>query len=122
MPGEADYSTVDSIGRRLVEASDTLREMTGRVAKARQVREYDSDRRKRALSCAVKDFLGTGAKSIAEAEHKARSSESYGAAMENLRSQLENAERVIADWDAAKVAWESARSLLSIQKQIVTNI
>lgn len=114
----ADYSTIEAISARLIEASDALGRQTERVAKARMVRDYDSDRRKRALSCAVKDFLDEGV-SAAAAEHKARASESYAELMKSTGKDLLAAEQAIAEWEATKCRWESARSLLSVQKSII---
>jgi hypothetical protein len=117
----ADYSTIEEVSARLIEASDRLGELTGAVAKARQIREYDSDRRKRALSCAVRDFLNEGDSATA-AEHKARASESYAELMKATARDLITAEQTIAEWEAVKCRWESARSLLSVQKQILGNL
>lgn len=118
----ADYSSIEAISERLIEASDAIGNMASRVAMARQVRDYDGDRRKKALSCAVKDSQATGAASITAAEHQARASESYANAMLELSKSYRSAEQTIAEWEAAKIKWETARSLLSIQKQLVTNL
>lgn len=117
----ADYSTISQIQDRLIEASDALDGMAEDVAKARQIREYDSDRRKRALSCAVMDFLKTG-ESATAAEHKARASESYADMMKARGKELEVAETIIAKWDAVKIKWQTAQSLLSMHKSLVTNL
>lgn len=116
----ADYSTIESISERLIEASDALGKMTERVAKARQIKDYDSDRRKRALACCVTPLLAGN--SAASAEHQARASESYGELLESRGSELAGAEEVIAEWEAAKIKWETARSLLSVQKSLVANL
>ena len=52
-----DYSTIEQISARLIESSEELARMVESVAKARQIRDYDGDRRKRALSVAVADIL-----------------------------------------------------------------
>lgn len=121
MLASADYSDIQAISRELVEASGALSNMSERVAKARQIRDYDNDRRKRALSCCVADFLKNG-ESATAAEHKARASESYAALMKQTGKDLLVAEETIAEWEAVKCRWETARSLLSIQKQIVGNL
>jgi len=117
----ADYSDIEAISARLIESSDALGRMVERVAKARQIREYDSDRRKRALSCAVASFLQTG-DSATSAEHKARASEGYAELMKARGEELTLAETIIAEWEAAKIKWETARSLLSVQKSLVANL
>lgn len=112
-----DYSSIESISARLVEASDAVGEMYEKVARARQVREYDSDRRKRVLSVAMRDMLKEGM-SAAAAEHTARASESYGEMMKQLGKDLLMAEAIIAEFEATKLRWETARSLLSCHKTI----
>lgn len=121
MHASADYSTVESISKRLIEATDAMDAMIEDVAKARVVRDYDSDRRKAILSSAVADFLKDG-ESATAAEHKARSSQTYAECMKLLRKELEAAETTVAKWEAAKLRFEAARSLLSIQKQLITNL
>lgn len=91
------------------------------VAKARVIRDYDGERRKAILSRAVADFLKEG-ESAAAAEHKARASSSYADCMKLVRKELESTESVVAEWEAAKLRFEAARSLLSIQKQLITNL
>lgn len=117
----ADYSTIEAISERLIEAANRIGNLADAVAKARQVQDYDTDRRKRALSCSVMDFLSKGDSATA-AEHKARASESYNESMNARASELENALVVIAQWDAEKIKWETARSLLSVQKSLVANL
>lgn len=117
----ADYSTIEGISKALVAASDDLASMADAVARARQIRDYDSDRRKRALSLAVRDLLAEG-NSATSAEHKGRASDSYQEMMKQTATDLIRAEKTIADYEAAKIRWETARSLLSVQKQIVGNL
>lgn len=117
----ADYSDVQRLGEELYAVAQKLSELTPELAKARTVRDYDGDRRKRALSRAVVPFLEAG-ESAAAAEHKARNSEDYAKEMEVLRAQLRHAEAVIARHDAQRVKWESVRSLLSIQKALTNNL
>lgn len=94
--------------------------MAQEVAKARQVREYDSDRRKRCLALAMKPFLEDG--SAAAAEALARASEEYQKSMKQLGNELVAAEKVIADYEATKIQWESARSLLAMQRDMTRNL
>lgn len=119
----ADHSDIEHLSTELLLASDALAQMTGQVAKARQIREYDSDRRKRALALAVQDVLGhTPEAANAAAEHKARASQSYQAAMGQLGAELREAEKMVAQWEASKARFEALRSLLSVQKNIVANL
>ncbi len=119
MLASADYSTIEAVSKRLVEASEYLTEMVGRVAAARQAREYHSDRAKRALSIAVRDAIALKPDlGVSAAEHAARASEGYGEAMKKIGGDLLAAEQTVAEWDAAKCRFEAARSILSVQKQI----
>lgn len=119
----SDYTDIESLSEQLMDAANELAKKTRMVSAARQIREYDSDRRKRALSLAVRDVLNAAPDtSAAASEHKARASEGFGENMNQLRRELREAEQVIAEWEALKVRWESLRSLLSIQKQIATNL
>lgn len=119
MLASADYSTIEAVSKRLIEASDALADMVGRVAVARQTREFDSDRRKNALSSAVRDVLAAKPElSMSAAEHLARSSKTYEASMKRLAADMVSAEHIVAEWEATKCRFEAARSLLSVQKTI----
>lgn len=123
MIASADYSTIEAISKRLLEATDTLGSLVERVGAARQIREFDEPRRKKCLSDAVSDAIRTNDKlSISAAEHLARSSSSYTSAMKRVGEDLKQAETTIAEWEVAKARFEAARSLLSIQKAITTNL
>lgn len=117
---QRDYSDIAQIQQALMEASDELSRMTDEVAKARQVKEWDSERRKAALSCQVAPMLGEG--SAAAAEHKARASDAYHKAMHALSTDLYAAEKAILKYETTRIRWESARSLLSIAKTITNTI
>ena len=121
MLARADYSDIAAISQKMVEASEAIAALVERTAAARQVREYDSERRRGALSRAVVPFLDQG-ESATAAEHKARASTGYSAAMRLLGCQLQVAEEVMAEYDSHKIRFECARSLLSIQKSLVTNL
>jgi hypothetical protein len=100
--------------RDLGEQSDKLEAMCEAVAKARHVREYDSDRRKRALAVEAAKQVGLSASA---AETMARSSMAYYKSMKLLGEEFANAELIIARWDAQKIRCEVARSILSITKE-----
>lgn len=114
-----DFHSIDSISKYLFDATEQMAEMAELVAKARQIREYDSDRRKRALSCGVSDFLKVG-ESATAAEHKARASDSYQQLMKETAKDLIAAEKTIAEWTALNARFEALRSLLSVQKSLVS--
>lgn len=116
----ADYSDVAALQKRLVEAADRLSALVPELAKARQIREYDSDRRKRALAVAAMPFLAE--LSATAADTTARASASYQKAMKELGNQLLAAEKVIAEHEAVKIQWESARSLLAMQRDMTRQL
>lgn len=95
--------------------------MAGRVAQARQIREYDGDRRKRALAVWALPFLKAG-ESASAADISARASEGYKSDMYALALALQAAEKTIMEFEAMKIQWESARSLLSLQRETVRNL
>ena len=99
--------------------ADTVREMDAladEVGVARQVREFSSDQRKRALARAMQAALA-GGESAAKAEAEARGSDTYGKELEILSRQLTAAEQSIAKWDVLKITWESVRSMLAMQRE-----
>lgn len=120
-PGGSDFSTIESAQRQLAQASEELSGMTESVAKARQVREFHSDRLKRALAVSVREFLAAGDSATA-ADTKGRASVAYGEALDQLSIQYGAAEAVIAKWEATRIHWESARSILSSLRAIVSNV
>lgn len=119
----ADYSTVEELQRRMVEQCDALDSLVEDIAKARQVLDYASDRKKNALAAAVSYEVGQDKTlSVSMAEHRARCNKNYEASMRTLTKESLDAEIVVAQWEVAKLRWETGRSLLSIQKQLVTNL
>ena len=117
----ADYSDVQKLGAELLSIADKISQMTPEISKAQMIRDFSSDRRKRALAKAVLPFLSSG-ESAAAAEHKARALPAYGAELQALGDDLRSAEDVIARHAALKTKWESVRSLLSIQKALTANL
>lgn len=111
----ADHDTVLSAQRQMNQAALDLAKMANDVADAKFVKQYDSDRLKRAFSVAVATFLGQG-NSATAAEHLARAGDHYGTAMFDLGEQYKSAMRVIEKHNATMVKYESARSLLSLEK------
>lgn len=117
----ADYSETLAIQRQLSDCVNKLNAMAGRVALARHVREYDSDRRRRCLAIAALPLLKAGLSSAA-ADTEARASAPYGESMKQLGVELVAAEKTLAEWDAIRIQIEVARSLLSMQKASMTNL
>lgn len=117
----ADFGECAELQRKLLDSVDKLNRMAPSVSLARHVREYDSDRRKRALAIAAMPLLTAGASSAA-ADTEARSSGPYEAAMKQLGKEFVAAERTLAEWDALRIQVDVLRSLLSLQKSQMTNL
>lgn len=114
----ADYETSLGIARRMNSAVMELVKMSGEVAQARQVKEFNSDRLRRAFSVLVVEQLNNPPNSaISAAEHRARASDTWGAALNDLGEQYKTAIRVLETYEAIKTQYEAARSLLSLEKE-----
>lgn len=111
----SDNTVVAKAQAQLQRCALALERMANDVADARQIKEFSHDRCKRALSIGVAEFLEAG-ESAAAAEHKARGSKAYGTALHDLSEQYKASMRVIEAYEAQRVLWESARSLLSVEK------
>lgn len=116
-----DHSDIMLIEKRLENAIREIRNMTALVGHAKQVRDYDSDRRKTLLAKCMLPYLKGGA-SAAAAEVDGRADPMYQAELDSLAQQREDAERAIAKWDAAFCTYEAARSLLSMAKETIRTI
>jgi hypothetical protein len=111
-----DHSEIAMIQKRLENAIRQIRNLTASVGQAKQVRSYDSDRRKALLARYMLPYLKGGA-SAAAAEVDGRAEPSYLSEFEVLADQLRSAETTIAQWDAAYATFEASRSLLSLAKE-----
>ncbi len=111
----ADNQTVTKAQIQMNRCALEVVAMSGDVADAKTIREFSGDRLKRAFSVSVAEFLDGGDSGVA-AEHKARASAVYGAHLHDLEEQYKSAQRVIERAEALKVMFESARSILSVEK------
>jgi hypothetical protein len=112
----SDHEQLRVRQERLEAACQAVAALSRKVGQAKQIIEYDGDRRKRALAKAQQPFIQDG---LGVSEAKARASFNYQEEMKELGQQLKDAETVKAQWEAAKVEWESCRSLLSLEKELV---
>jgi hypothetical protein len=112
---ETDSDTLRQAESQLNRAALELGGMAQSVADAKVVKEYNSDRLKRAFSEAVVDFLDAG-DSAAAAEHRGRAHGAYKHQMDVLRQEYQTALRIIEKWDATKAKFEAARSVLSTER------
>jgi hypothetical protein len=110
-----DNDRVLAAQKQMNNCASELCKLANDVADARTVKEFNSDRLKRAFSVEVTGFLESGDSGVA-AEHKARASKEYGTHLHDLAEQYKTAMRIIEQHDALKVKFESARSILSTEK------
>lgn len=113
----ADYSDVLAIKKRLRSAAKELNSPASisLYAQARQVISYDSERRKNLLAKYTVKHLGKESATAAEA--LARADAAYQAEFEAEAEELKTAEGLIAKRRAVETSWETARSLLSFQRE-----
>lgn len=115
-----DFNDLSSLTRQLIETSEELSAMSDEVAKAKTIREFSSDLRKRALALATREHIDK--ESAAAADVKGRASVRYGEELEQLNQDLSRAEHTLSRHDALRIRWESLRSCLSCWKQVSGNI
>lgn len=113
MPTDSD--TIAKAQKQMNMAALEIAKMSSDVADAKTVKEFSSDRLKRALSIEVARFLEAGDSGVA-AENKARASAQYGAHLGDLEGEYKTAMRIIERFEAAKIKFESARSILSCER------
>jgi hypothetical protein len=111
-----DAHDILNLEKRLADAVADISKRVDAVATARQVKEYDSDRRKQLLARYTAPHL-LGDKSATAADALARADERYGAELDTLADNYRRAEKHIAEWDAAHCRMEAARSALSLAKE-----
>ena len=88
---------------------------------AKQIKEFNSDRTKRALAIAALPFIKSG-ESSAAADTQARASDGYKLEMQKLATEFQQAEKALLEWESTKIQWESARSLLAMQRDLSRNL
>lgn len=111
----ADNETITKAEQQMNRCALDLERLAQDVADAKTVKEFSSDRLKRAFSVTVAEFLEAG-DSAAAAEHKSRASKTYGTSLHDLAEQYKAAMRVIEQHSALQTKFESARSILSVEK------
>ncbi len=111
-----DSRDIGEVEQRLRTCSKRLHQLSASVGASKQIRQYDTDRRKNLLAKYVVRALKEGHSATA-AEAYGRSDEAYQTELEGLSKQYEGAERTIAEWDSEFASFEAARSLLSMAKE-----
>src|SRR4030095_8703249 len=117
----SDYSEMEKVQRRMENAVREIRNLTAAVGHAKQIREYDSDRRKALLARFALPHLKAG-KSVGAAEMIARADPAYQSELEAISGQREASETTIASWEAAFAAFEASRSLNSSLKETMRTL
>ncbi len=116
MTQELDHNDLLKIEGRLKQASHALNEIAPEVAKARQVKEYNSEMRRNALAKHMKEWIMADMPST-KAESMARAKPEYLSEIAVLAEQLMEAEQIISKHQALMTSWETGRSLLSFSKE-----
>ncbi len=117
-PGSiADWSDTAALQQRMIESVQEMERIAPEVGMAKHVLEYDSDRRKQALARAMRAALA-GGESAAKAEAEARASDGYAKELSQLGVEQKMAEQTLKEWEVLKIKWETARSLLSMQREM----
>ncbi len=111
-----DNHDISAVETRLKDATRRLHQLSASVGASKQIRQYDTDRRKNLLAKYVVRALKEGHSATA-AEAYGRSDEAYQTELEGLSKQYEGAERVIAEWDSEMCSFDAARSLLAMNRE-----
>lgn len=111
-----DFEDLSKTTRELEKLSIQLTQMVPRVAEARTILNFDSDRRKSALSRAVLAAFKAGSSSTSQAEHEARGSSKFESDMKDLVSQYTQAEKVRTEYEVLQIKVDTMRTLVSAAK------
>lgn len=113
----ADWGDVEALQRKMAAMAEEMAVLAPDVGRARHILSYDGDRRKQALSRAMRAAL-SGGESVAKAEAEARSSEPYAKELSQLSLEHKMAEEILMTWEATKIQWSTAQSLLAMQREL----
>lgn len=120
-PDVSDWTEVASLQHRLFETVERINSMASEVGMAKHVLEYDGDMRKKALGRAMAAPMAGGA-SAAKAEAEARASENYAKEMAVLAKSHLAAEQTISEYEALRLVWDTARSLLAMSREQIKSL
>lgn len=110
-----------SLQQRLAETVEQINRIAADVGMAKHILEYDGDQRKRALARAMAAPLAGGS-SAAKAEAEARSDEVYARELATLAQRHALAEQTIMEYEAARMVWDTARSLLAMSREQIKTL
>lgn len=108
-----DFEDLSKATRELEKLSIQLSQMVSKVADAKTVLEFNSDRKKAALSKAVLLAFKAGANSTSRAEHEAMGSAKFEQDLNDLSSQYAAAERVKTEYEVVRIKVDALRTLVS---------
>lgn len=111
-----NYDDLLQLQATIYQVCDDLEKHGDAFAAARQVVEYDSDRRKQLLARCV---LSAPGKAVNEREAHARASLEYDDGLNLLAKQYAAAEREISLYFRKQGKLEALRSILSIQGKLI---
>jgi len=112
-----DFSDIAALQVEIYHTLDQQEKLRDEFAVAKQVAEYDSDRRKIALAKCVQGSVG---KSIAEKEMNARASLEYNDALGALGDAYAASQKIISRYYSLSSKLDALRSILSTQKQLAS--
>ena len=95
--------------------------MVSDVATARTVIAFDKDRRRSLLARYAAKHLSDG-QSASASDQFARADKSYDAEFQSLLSQFELANLTLTKFEVERLSWETCRSLLSFEKQLLDQL
>lgn len=113
----ADHSVIAELQHRMEKLLDEMDKHAPAYAKARQVLEFGSDRRKSALADAFAGILAHDPEcSATAAEHRARASTLWKERMKGLTEECLNAETARTMYELLQTRLDVARSLLAVER------
>ena len=115
---QQNFEQIAAAQKAMADAIAQLERLADKVGMARQIVEFAGDRRKAALSVLVVEMFKIHESTVA-AEHHARADSRYAEKMKEIQTQTAEAEKVIKQWELAKIKHDSARSILSMEKTLL---
>ena len=116
-----DHSRMVSIQKNLKAAARRLQKLAPMVGRAKQIKEFNSDQRKNILAATQLEYIQRG-ESVAGSETMARANPTYLERLKTLEKSLEDAEATIAQWQADFAYYESCRSLMAMEREVMRTL
>lgn len=113
----ADHSTIAGLQAQMERLLTEMDQQVNAYAKARQVLEFLTERKKSVLARAFVSIQDKDPEaSAAAAEHRARASAGYKTEMQGLMKEQLNAETVIKNFDILQTRLDACRSWCAIER------